>query len=256
MQLSYGDTVDRTPAPAPAPSTEGLFEWVEEQDINFEAAPLAGPFTSGTATIEGYVVETFRSSTTDGTTQVVDEGLRTRATSGGGNVNTAIRLNKPDSFFTEGPGVVVVQAVYTLAELTGSNSYWVAGVSNKNQQAQAFCGVACNWAAGGNVTVATYYDTVSLTTIYSGVVPTEWKLTVVIYQGRQARVKFEPNVSTIDDVPPATGYSFIGQPVLAANTAQFFGASGFNWLASLRSNGHTSSVVLKRLRTFRLVEIT
>lgn len=254
MQLSYGDTVDRATAPAPAPAPSGAYDWVMTDDIDWSAQPLAGPFTSGTATIGGKVVETLRSSTTDGATQVVDDGLRTRATSGGGYVATSVRMAKTNAFFTDGPGVVVVQTTYVLSELTGSGAYWAAGFGNKNVQGQAFCGVACNWSAG-SLSVTTYYDTVSNTVIYSGTIPTEWKLTVYIYQGRTSRVKFEPNVSTSDDVPPESGFQFTGQPVLASNTVQFFGDSGgaaSNWNTFARSNGAVSSVVAKRTRMFRM----
>jgi hypothetical protein len=245
----------------------GTFDWVQAAVLDFAAATIAGPWTTGTQTITGAAASTIgvivtRSSTTDGTVAVTADGLDTGATSGGGNINSVVDLQPyigaDNAWFTAGPGVVVVQACYSLAQLGGSGAYWAAGVTNKTLQGQAFCGVACNWSAG-NVVVTTYYDTVSGVTLYSGPIPTEWRLTVMVYQGRTSRVLFEPGVAELSANPPASGYSFTGQPVLAANTAQFFGDVGgadFGWLTSVRSNGSVADVTCTGMSVWRMEDIS
>lgn len=240
----------------------GPYDWTSVE-FDFAAATLAGPWTTGTNNVTGAAASTVgvistRSSTTNGEVEVIAEGLETRASSGTGNMNSVVDLQPyllaDNAFFTDYVGVVVVQACYKLAQLTGSGSYWAMGVTNKTLQGQAFCGVACNYSAG-NVIVTTYYDTVSNTTLYSGSVPTEFRVTVMIYQGRTSRVKFEAGVSTLTEDPPSSGWQFTGQPTLAANTAQFFGDAGgadFGWLTSVRSNGAVAEVTLTALSVKRL----
>lgn len=241
----------------------GLYDWVSPVTFDFAAATTAGPWTSGTNAVTGAAassvnVVTLRSGTTNGQVEVTADGLETAATTGAGNINSTVDLqaylSTNDAYFTDYVGVVVVQACYKLAALAGTGAYWVLGVSNKTQQAQAFCGVACNYSAG-NVVVTTYYDLVSNTTLYSGSIPTDFRVTVWIYQGRTSRVKFEAGVSTIEADPPTSGLHFTGQPVLASSAAQFFGDTGgadFGWLTSIRSNGSTAEATLTGLKVWRL----
>jgi len=257
-----GQTVSASTVITVAGAT-GAYDWSDEVFFAFQDATLAGPWTTGTNAVTGAAtntvnVVTTRSSTTDGIVEVVADGLETSATTGGGNINSAVDmgayLSVNDAYFTDEIGVVVVQACYVLSDLGGAGAYWAAGVSNKNIQGQAFCGVAINYSAG-NAVATTYYDTTSGVTLYSGAIPTDWRVSVYIYQGRVSRVKFEANVSTPTAEPPSSGWTFTGMPVLAANTAQFFGSAGgaaFKWLTSVRSNGHVAGVTLTDLRVWRL----
>lgn len=241
----------------------GPYDWVSPVSFDFAAATTAGPWTSGTNAVTGAAassvnVVTLRSGTTNGQVEVTADGLETAATTGTGNINSTVDLqaylSANDAYFTDYVGVVVVQACYKLAALAGTGAYWVLGVSNKTQQGQAFCGVAGNYSAG-NVVVTTYYDLVSNTTLYSGAIPTDFRVTVWIYQGRTSRVKFEAGVSTIETDPPTSGLQFTGQPVLASSAAQFFGDTGgadFGWLTSIRSNGSTAEATLTGLKVWRL----
>jgi hypothetical protein len=269
MPISFGYVFpppSGAPAPAPAPAPASAAYFAAKVAFDFAAATPTTPWHTGTTTVSGAAASTVgvvavRSSTTNGQVEVTADGLETGATTGTGNINSTVDLqpylSANDAWFTSGKGVVVVQGCYKLAQLGGVGAYWAIGVSNKTSQAQAFCGVACNYS-GGNVVVTTYYDTASGSTLYSGAIPTDFRVTVWIYQGRTSRVKFEAGVSSIEADPPETGLNFTGQPVLASNTAQFFGDTGgadFGWLTSVRSNGAVAEVTLTDLKVWRLEDL-